>query len=597
MEFNETQETSGTTDETGHEQHLTQNFEGGEAFEPASPEMALYKNAVNNLLENTYYQEDTEALDDVREAFDEVAEVNPLFALKLAGYAQQELGLRDISNLLLVLSANDERVVKPEDSTISWVRDYAPSILARPDDTMTVLAMQEELFGSNIPAGLRKGVQDALHQWDAYQFAKYDTDRREYNLRDVVNLTHPTPQDADHDRIFERLIRGPMDEYEDVEPLDSPVTWEVVVSDSVADAIPDEFTQAKQDWVNAHNEEIELHFGEGAPRSLDEAMDAFEEIDGREYLFESAYTREDIEDLRREGRYEGFVEALDRMGLFAKIRNIRNMLDAGVEGEQIFGDEDMSHVKASSFFPFRFYQAYKAYEETEHFSPYIEEWLSEAMEATLDNVPDEWEDTFVAVDISQSMRNNFVSQNSTMDASEIATFFGAILSNAGADVGIFGSDFDTMTFHHDTPVISRQKQMLQRMDEMGGSTNAWKVLRHLNESDAEYNRLVFLTDMQAWDNTRFIGGGISSPFSNDNELEFSEETVKEWLDTYRHETNPELALYNLDLSSYGDLMTPEGYENVYNISGWTSDILEFVQYAEEPGDIIAEVETFEPSES
>ncbi len=34
------------------EETKKQNYEGGEAFEPATPEMGLYKVVINNLLEN-----------------------------------------------------------------------------------------------------------------------------------------------------------------------------------------------------------------------------------------------------------------------------------------------------------------------------------------------------------------------------------------------------------------------------------------------------------------------------------------------------------------------------------------------------------------
>jgi len=49
------------------------------------------------------------------------------------------------------------------------------------------------------------------------------------------------------------------------------------------------------------------------------------------------------------------------------------------------------------------------------------------------------------------------------------------------------------------------------------------------------------------------------------------------------------ALYLVDLAAYGDLVTPEGYENVYNISGWSGNILPFIEQVEEPTQIIEEI--------
>ena len=42
-------------------------------------------------------------------------------------------------------------------------------------------------------------------------------------------------------------------------------------------------------------------------------------------------------------------------------------------------------------------------------------------------------------------------------------------------------------------------------------------------------------------------------------------------------------------------MTPEGYENVYNISGWSENVLSFIEHAENPKQVIDEIEAFEPA--
>ena len=42
-------------------------------------------------------------------------------------------------------------------------------------------------------------------------------------------------------------------------------------------------------------------------------------------------------------------------------------------------------------------------------------------------------------------------------------------------------------------------------------------------------------------------------------------------------------------------MTPEGYENVYNVSGWSENVPSFIEHAENPTQIIEEIEAFEPT--
>lgn len=498
MQFNETKESKT---------RRTTNHEGGEAFDPADPQFALYKVTINNLLEDTYYQQDEDSLTQVRQRFQAAADDNPEFPLQLAAYARQEMYLRDISQLLLVLSAH-------HDESKQYVRRYAPKIIDRADEPMTVIAIHNHLYGDRtaIPKPLKKGISDALHSFDGYQFAKYDTDRRQVNLKDVLNRVHPTPQDDQHDELFERIIYGELDEYPDVEPLDTPETWETVISENGNTA-------------------------------------------------------------------EAWRSVLDRMGMFAKLRNLRNMKQAGLDSEEILDEDDLDHVQESKLYPFRFYQAYAALQDAGETDPYIEDWLSDAINETAANLPDELEDTLAVADISGSMRHP-VSNNSQLEQMEIATLFTAVLMRNGARGGAFADDFTFVEAHHRTPTLELQEKIGSQ--SVGGSTNGWKVFKTLVEQEIAVDRVVLLTDMQIWDSTGY-------GFRRDND------TVKEWFDRYRDEVNEDVALYMIDLASYGDLVTPDGYENVYNINGWTSKVIEFIEYAEKPRQVLAEIRQVAPA--
>jgi 60 kDa SS-A/Ro ribonucleoprotein len=195
-------------------------------------------------------------------------------------------------------------------------------------------------------------------------------------------------------------------------------------------------------------------------------------------------------------------------------------------------------------------------------------------------VPGGFGDTFVAVDLSGSM-DHPLSANSTLRLKEIGALFGAILADQGADVGGFGDDFQTVPMHVDTPVLQRQAAVFAIDEDVGNSTNAWKAIKHLHDRGDAVERIIVFTDMQIWDNTPF-----TIPDS---------QTVKDVFDAYRDEVSADTALYLVDLASYGDLVTPEGYENVYNISGWSEDVLSFINHAENPKGVIDEIEAFKPS--
>ena len=476
----------------------------------------MYKRTINQLLEDSFYETDDEQLAAVVRRFDAAADEDPEFVLQLAAYARQELYLRDIPQVLLVLAANDDRF--KDDSPESLIREWAPAIIQRMDETATSLAIHDQLFGGTAPWPLRRGIEDALVSMaDAYTLGKYELSRREVTLHDVFNRVHPTPIDDEQAVLFERFMRGDLDDYPDVEPLPSPNTWETVISER------------------------------GNTRDAWETL-----IEGEEYS----------------------------LPIFASIRNLRNMLEAGVDEDTIVEHLDLAAVRYAPLYPFRYYQAYTALQNADVQAPAVDRWLEDAIDVAVETVPDGLGDTFVAVDLSGSM-DMALSKNSTLRLKEIGALFGAILADQGAEIGGFGDDFQTVPMHIDTPVLQRQGAVLAIDEDVGNSTNGWKALEYLRDRGEPVERIVVFTDMQIWDSTPFTARDT--------------QTVKAAFDAYRDEVSSDTALYLVDLASYGDLVTPEGYENVYNVSGWSENVLSFIEHAENPKQVIDEIETFEPT--
>ena len=506
MKFNQVQESV-------EERTETTNYEGGEAFEPDSPEVALYKNVINNLLEDSFYESDEESFAAVEEAFDKCADTNPEFVLKLAKYSRQEENLRQVPQALLVLSANDER-------TQEYVRDYATDIMSRADEPLDVLALHVSRNGKTLPNCLEKSIEDALHTYNQWQYSKWNQSSREWQYRDLLNLVHPNPRDEEREEIFEKIVLGDLDDY-DVEPLKQEDTWESSLS----------------------------------------------EDDGRD-------------------KAEKYREQLDEgnMGLFPRIRQARDMLQAGLGADEIYGDVDDDWVRDAPLYPFRYYQSYKAVRNASDI-PQVEKkaacsWLEHAVKISTENLPDVLEDTFVAVDISGSM-NSPVSNNSDLHCDEIGALFGALLYERGADVAAFARDVER--FHGDPrdSVVTNVKKI--RGMRVGGATNGYLVPEMLRENDMdEYSQVVVFTDFQMWSTEDTFGLGNGSTF-------------REGWRSYKQETNPDASLYLVDLQSYGTLQLPEGEPDVYNISGWSSNVVDFIDKTENIRDMIGEIESIEPS--
>jgi hypothetical protein len=115
----------------------------------------------------------------------------------------------------------------------------------------------------------------------------------------------------------------------------------------------------------------------------------------------------------------------------------------------------------------------------------------------------------------------------------------------------------------------------------GKSTNGWKALEFFRDRGEPVDRVVVFTDMQIWDSTP-----ITAPDTR---------MVKAAFDAYRDEVLSDTSLYFVDLASYGDLVTPEGDENVYKVSGLSEDVLSSIAHAENSKQAIDEIDAFEPA--
>jgi len=504
MQFNDTKESVA-------KRTASTNYEGGPSYDPDSAEVSLVKNVLNNLLEDSFYESEEESFDQVVEAFEAVADENPEFALKLAKYARQEENLRQIPQLLLVLSANNE-------NTKEYVRDYAPSVMSRADEPLEALAMQVSLFGKSIPNALAKGMEDALHNFNEYKFAKWDRDSREFQYHDLLNLVHPKPRDEERERIFEKIALGELDSHEDVEPLTQSDTWE------------DEMSEAGQ------------------------SDDASKEEVWRDQLRENE---------------DGYS-----MPLYARIKNVRNMLQEGLSGEEIFGDTcgpavSDEWVRNANLFPFRYYQAYKAIRQARLNDRFALEWLENAIELSAENVPSVFDDSLTVVDTSGSMTGMGLSQRSELTPMEIGALFGAVMAERSSDVGAFANRFEMLNLDPRDTVMTNMENISNAGP--GGGTRGHKVPKYLTDSEVVYDKVIIFTDLQMW------GGNFERAWNE-----------------YKQEVAPNASLYLVDLASYGDLVTPEGTQDVYNISGWSSNVLDFIAKMERVDEMVQSIESVEP---
>lgn len=157
----------------------TVNFAGGASFQK-SVKLELVTLVANSLLVDKAY----ETAGGEKRRLILLTQHEPEFAAKLAIFARHNLNLRSVTHLI----AATIPFAKIEGG---WKREFYRSVIRRPDDMLEIIAAYRMLGGKSLPRAMKRGFADKLASFDEYQLKKYVGAGREWNLYDVINLTHP----------------------------------------------------------------------------------------------------------------------------------------------------------------------------------------------------------------------------------------------------------------------------------------------------------------------------------------------------------------------------------------------------------------------
>lgn len=106
------------------------------------------------------------------------------------------------------------------DATRVYVGEILPKIITRADMITDFLAIYWKDGKRPLANQAKRGLAASFHNFDAYQFAKYDRDAK-IKLRDVMFLCHPKATDAQEEELFRMIAER---------SLPIPDTWEVALS-------------------------------------------------------------------------------------------------------------------------------------------------------------------------------------------------------------------------------------------------------------------------------------------------------------------------------------------------------------------------------
>lgn len=494
-------------------ENITQNEEGAVAWKLPAKDRLIERVLGAFWSEDTFYKSGSKIAAEIVKDIKEVAKTDPKFILQLAAYARNEIYLRTTPQVLLVEAANINEC-KP------FVKDYTPKIVKRADELADVIAYQLSTHGKPIPNSLKKGLAAAFANFDEYQLNKYNSDKRDVSLADVLHLIY-------------RKEGYPV----------SKAMWNYLVNDEIdKDALPK--IAALKELLSKDKLDLEL---------LEKSGATWENV-----ISKFGSTK------------ETWSAVMPKMGYMALLRNLRNFDKAGVDLDPVLARiTDDKAIKYSKQLPYRFYSAYKEIDNQK-----IGRAIAQAFEKSLTNVTLDGS-TAVLVDLSGSMTGAPVSAKSKVTNAEVAAVLGAIaVKKAKESVVIgFGQDARIIKVNPDDTMITNVEKIVHT--NVGHSTNAGLAFQILVDNNIKVDRIVLISDMQCYNtnNTRYFGGIYAWG---------ADSYVNEQVKQYRQKVNKDAYLYSFDLASYGTRQTPNksGKTKDILLNGWSDKVLDYMTLVE-----------------
>jgi len=443
---------------------------------------------------------------------------DPEFTAKLAMYARTQMNLRSIP---LVLSVELAKIAAGSITVSKTVNN----VIKRADEITELLAYYQianERVGTKklyrISKQIQKGLVQSFNKFDEYQFAKYNRNT-DVKLRDALFLVHPKPKDENQQALFDKIA---------AHTLAIPYTWETELS---------MLGQQK-----------------------------FENDAARKSAFKT--------------KWEELI-ASKKIGYMALMRNLRNILEAGVSGEYIaMLCEYISNEKAvaaSKQLPFRFLSAYREVKSIN--SGYVGTVLSALEDAVMHsakNIKGFGYNTSVVIacDVSGSMQKA-VSPKSTIQLYDIGLMLAMLLQSQCKNVmtGMFGDTWKLIGMPARN-VLANVMEYRRREGEVGYATNGYLVIEDLIKRREMVDKVMLFTDTQMW-NSNFNGNTFETSWKRYKAIA------------------PNAKLYLFDLAGHGNVPLDIRQGDAYLIAGWSDKIFDILHCMDNAGEALKAINEIE----
>lgn len=193
------------------ENNKATSYEGGSVYNKNLVEDYL-SNLFSSFIEDGFYESRQKKMERFLDLTTEVGnQLGNEFLAKTSVFARNELGMRSASQLIASY-LNDEKF----DNKRTYYRNFCH----RPDDVAEIFGAID-MMGQKRSHATVRGCGDYLAKLNEYQLGKYKMLGKDYNMYDLINITHTKSSSVDG------FMKG---------EIESPDTWEVKISTAKTEA-------------------------------------------------------------------------------------------------------------------------------------------------------------------------------------------------------------------------------------------------------------------------------------------------------------------------------------------------------------------------
>ncbi len=333
----------------------------------------------------------------------------------------------------------------------------------------------------------------------------------------------------------------------------------------IADVLPgfDEYQLAK--YKDAGQVSLRDVFRLARPRPKDEAQRAlWSRVVSRSletpYTWETELSQATSDEAKRHAWNE--LIASGKLGLFALVRNIRNIVESGADVEEALSQITAEKVIGSGILPFQWYKAYKAVAEAA--GEDLAEPMQQALEWSLADIPKLRGVTLVACDNSYSMERAMPTRG--MSHAEIGNLMGAmaLFCCEQGVAGTFGYTFALAETNPHHGLFYNKQQIDECGRWTGWSTDAWTIFLHLIRHSIKVDRVVLFSDMQCYDSNALYGPA-----------EYAGHHLSTELSAYQ-QIQPDVKVYSINLASQDNSCQFTSGQPVVELAGWSDSLFQFI---------------------